>query len=263
MIKFILAAGLFLAGASAQAQIVPEKVYPGSGYLTRLSTGDYKYVVTSFLNNQTQVTLYNLNHSVYKQIMVPLFGAAYSSGYLLYLSDALFDTNPATIEYAVSYYGRQLGPIPNETVIYSETGARLAVLDSTSSVSIYNTPNGTKLLAYNNFSSSSTTIRREYTRVYSLAGTLPLRAATPGLPEVAGAYPNPAQMLVNLSYSVPTGQIGTLRVYAIDGRLIRSYQVDSHTNRMEMGTRDLPVGVYVYTVETTAGVSSGQRFIIQ
>jgi len=264
MRKFLLAAGLLLAGASAQAQITPEKVYQGSGTMVRMSNGDYKYLLERFTGSASasQYTLYNLNHSVFKQITPPLLGAGYSTPSVSYISNGLFDTNPATVEYLARYYDPNNGN-PLRTIVYSETGSSIAVLDSTYDVEIYNTPVGTKLLANKRAYSSTGTLLRDYTRVYSLPGQLALRAETPAVQQVAGAYPNPAETLVNLPYSVPAGQVGTLKVFGIDGRLVGTYRIDNHTNHLEMGTRDLRPGTYVYTVETANGTTAASRFIIR
>jgi hypothetical protein len=251
-----------LASRSVQAQITPENAYQGSGYMIRLSSGDYKYQMLRSATNQ--LTLYSLNHAIYKQFTVPSGGAGYSTGNVSYVSDALFDTNPANVEYAVSYSNSSGPNTLYKTVIYSETGTQLALLDSTTYIQIYNTPGGTKMLASKfTYATTTGTITREYTRIYTLGGHLALRTATPTLPDAAGAYPNPAQSLVNLPYSVPAGQTGSLKVYDISGRVVGTYQVDSHINHLEMGTRDLRPGVYLYTVETLGGVSPGQRFIIK
>ncbi|MBO2009157.1 T9SS type A sorting domain-containing protein [Hymenobacter negativus] len=258
---YLSALAMLLAG-SVQAQVTPEKVYQGQGEIIRLSNGDYKYQTTQLATNQ--VNVYNLNHSVYKQLTVPSLGTAYEFRGVQYVSDALFDVNANNVEYIAHYGSTNVNGGLGKSVVYSETGSQLAVLDSSNYyVSIYNTPAGAKMLSTIRTYSNSYTLTREYTRVYSLAGRLALRAATPQLEDASGAYPNPAQALVNLPYSLQAGQTGSLKVYDMGGRLVGAYQIDSHINRLEMGTRDLRAGVYTYTVETAAGVTAGKRFVIQ
>lgn len=250
-----------LASGLAQAQITPEKVYQGSGEMIRLSNGDYKYQMTRLGANQ--VTVYNLNHSIYKQLTVPGLSTSYELRSTQYVSDALFDLNPNNIEY-IATYGSTTGSGVSKAVIYSETGTQLAVLDSANYyVSIYNTPSGAKLLNTIRVYSNASTLTKEYTRVYSLAGRLALRVATPTLTDATGAYPNPAFAFVNLPYSVEAGKSGVLKVYDVSGRLVKSYQVDSHIDHLEMSARDLRPGVYLYNVETAAGASSSRRFSIE
>lgn len=257
-----------LAAPAAHAQITPEKVYAGYGEVIRLSTGDYKYQLTvrdataaAALN---RVMVYNLNHSIYKQLTVPSIGAAYQADDVQYVSDALFDTNPGTLEYVVNFGSSQVA-MPHKSVIFSETGSQLAVFDSTNYyVSVYNTSAGAKLLTTTRvYNGTTNIITREYSRVYGLPGRLALRTATPALADAAGAYPNPAQSTVALPYAVPANTTGTLKVFDASGRLAASYQVDGHVDRLALSTRDLRPGVYVYRVETTAGMTPGRRFIIE
>lgn len=256
---------VLLASPAAHAQITPEKVYRGLGEMIRLSNGDYKYQLnTHNASNVTdQVMVYNLNHSIYKQLGIPSLGAAYEAGGIQYVSDALFDTNAATMEYVVNYNSTLNGG-QRKTIVYSETGSQLAVFDSTNYyVAVYNTPSGSKLLTTTTIYSSSNTITRQYTRVYGLPGRLALRVATPETADAAGAYPNPARGIVTLPYSVPPNTIGTMKVFDVSGRLAASYKIDGHIDRLELSTRDLRPGAYLYRVETTAGVMPGRRFVIE
>lgn len=227
--------------------------------MVRLSNGDYKYVMS---DDNNQHTLYNLNHSIFKQFTPPVLSNAAPAG-VAFVSDRLFDTNAFTIEYLVFYYSPNNGNAIRAT-IFSETGATLAVLDSTYLADIYNTPAGTKLLAAKVGYNSTGGRTRFYTRVYSLPGQLALRAATSSVAEqVSGAYPNPAHEMVTLPYTVPAGQVGTLQVLDLSGRLVASYQVDSHVKALEVSARDLRPGMYVYNVVTAAGSSAGRRFMIR
>ncbi|GAB3725763.1 hypothetical protein GCM10027594_07300 [Hymenobacter agri] len=256
---YSLLAVALLTGRAAQAQITPEKVYNGGGYMVRLSNGDYKYVMSDASN---QHTLYNLNHSIFKQFTPPVLSNATPAG-VAFISDRLFDTNPSTIEYLAFYYNPTNGNAIRAT-IFSETGTTLAVLDSTYDADIYNTPAGTKLLAQKSGYNATGGLTRFYTRVYSLPGQLALRAATAGVAEqVDGAYPNPAHEKVTLPYAVPAGQVGTLQVMDLSGKLVARYQVDSHVKALEMSARDLHPGLYVYSVTTPAGTTAGRRFVIQ
>lgn len=253
----LLAAAL-LTGRAAQAQITPEKVYAGTSTMVRMSNGDYKYVVSSSSN---QYTLYNLNHSIFKQFTPPAVSNATPAS-VDYISDRLFDTNASTVEYVASYYNSSTGRAI-QTSIISENGTILALLDSAYSVNIFNTNAGTKLLARKEGYSSTGTLTRLYTRVYSLPGQLALRAATPQLEAEASAYPNPAHEMVTLPYTVPSGQAGTLQVFDLSGKRVATYQVDGHVKGLEISARDLRPGMYVYSVTTSAGTTAGSRFVVQ
>ncbi len=250
-------AGMVLAYGTVQAQITPEVVYQGNGQMIKLSNGDVKYQLKRSLANQ--VTLYNLNHSIYKQFTPPLLSGSQAS--ISYISDALFDTNPATIEYLAKYYDSNNGT-PLKSIVYSETGNQIAVFDSAYDTFIYNTPVGAKMLVNKGNPNPNGPVK-EYTRVYSLPGQLALRAATAQSAEVVGASPNPAHELITLHYAVPQGENGTLRVYNLSGQLIASYKVDDHVGGLEMGAQDLRPGIYVFNVTTKAGTTAGKRFVIE
>ena len=248
----------------ATAQITQEHRYNGVGDVVRMSTGDYKYqLVSAVPGSPVRVTLYNLNHSIFRAISVPTLGPNFGAPYVQYVSDALFDTNPATIEYVAIYNVGTSGD-EKRAIVYSETGAQLLSIDSTSYyVDVYNTSAGAKLVASRRVFSQTGVWQRETTRVFGLPGRLSLRAATPALPDVAGAYPNPTHETVALPYTLPTGGRGILRVYDATGRSVVSYQVDGHTDHLMLTARDLRPGVYLYRVETAAGITAGQRFTIE
>ncbi len=262
MKHLLLAAGLVLAGAAtAQGQITLERTHLGRGTVIRLNNGDYKYSLTDAVN-ANQVVLYNLNHSIYRQLTAPSAGVGYVFGRADYVSDALFDTDANTVEFVATYYNSAVNL--SKTIICSQSGAQIIAFDSTNQIFIYNTSAGAKLLKGGFlYGSPAGAPIREFTRIYSLPGRLALRATTPNLPDVAGAYPNPARETVTLPYTLPTGGRGVVRVYDVAGRLAATYQVDSHTDHLTLTTQDLRPGVYLYQVETATGTTAGQRFVVE
>lgn len=253
MKKFLLVAGLVLAGGAVKAQITREHRYPMIVVPGKLSTGDVKYAGYVYTTATSgQVNIYNSNHSLFKQANIAVPTGMFVES-IQYLSDHLFNNN-ASLEFVVN-----LQRASNNTTnpfymlrVFDESGAQLLATDTTAYPQIFNSPSGTKmLLSYSGGVS----------RIFGLGGTLTPLAATPSgsVTEARQAYPNPTSAEIHLPYTVKAGLIEPLKVYDIAGRQVATYQVDSTFDSLLFDTRGLRSGVYFYTV----GTGTAQRFLIQ
>lgn len=255
--KKTLLAALLLAAGSAQAQITFEHKYAQQVKPFKLSTGEVKYA-TYVPGTANQVRIYNQNHSLLRQITVAL--PATIGGDIDYLSDKLFNTTP-DLEFLVYTYGYGSGVEPGAQV-FSETGASLLRVDSTSFVDIYNSAAGTKLVTYQ---ANNATSGAGYSKVYGLAGTrTALKTLAAAGPETAQPYPNPTAERVQLPYTVAAGQVGELTVTDVTGRSVAHYQVDATFDHLLFDTRGLRPGVYLYQVQVAGRpVAAARRFVVQ
>ncbi|MFI5205147.1 MAG: hypothetical protein ACHQF2_11680, partial [Flavobacteriales bacterium] len=124
-----------LLGQQLNAQINLEGVHPtpnGTYQLmfTQLDSGDYKYVL--FLPENEQFILYNLNHSVYMTVNVPIpFNGPDTLYWVAYITRSLFDCDSSNIEYLVSYVGDGFyHTYPKKTYLYRTDGTLLQTIDS-------------------------------------------------------------------------------------------------------------------------------------
>ena len=118
-----------------------------------------------------------------------------------------------------------------------ENGAVLLSKDLESYPTIYNTPNGTKMVLHNYRANKST--------IYALGGTLtPLATIAATSASESMPYPNPTTADIKLPYTVPAGQIAELVVRDVTGQQVKSYRVDSSFSYLLFSTTGLAPGVY-------------------
>jgi len=254
--KKALLALLLLAAGSAKAQITFEHKYPQKVNIFKLSTGEVKYA--AYVSGTTnQVRVYNQNHSLFRQLSVPL--AATVQAEVDYLSDKLFNTTP-DLEFMLYCYD----PAPNAPLafaqVFSETGTSLLRVDSTNFVDIYNSTAGTKLVTYQRTVAGDS----YYSKVYALGGSrAALKTTDAAGKEAAQPYPNPTGGQVQLPYKVAAGQVGELTVTDVTGRTVAHYQVDGTFDHLLFYARGLRPGVYLYWVQVAGQSSATRRFVVQ
>jgi len=251
MKKFLLAAGLFLTGASARAQIALEQVYAADITAYKISTGDVKYV--GYFPSVGQIRIYNANHSVYRQAAFTP-PANFQVQQIEYLSDRLFNSTPG-LEMVVNMFNASVGASRMEVI--DEAGANVITVDSSSYPQIFNSAAGTKMVA------NVYTPTRVYAKVYSLPGTYTaLRTQEAKLSETAAPFPNPAADQITLPYRLQPGQSGTLTVFTSTGRQVASYNIDSTFDHLLLNARSLRPGVYSYQLTVNGQPGGSQRFTV-
>jgi hypothetical protein len=257
------------------AQITFENSYPNTddGFwdkefgLVNLGNSNYKYYFVD--KGNSQITLYNLNHTVYKSITIPIGGTKY---HIAYLSNSLFDCDTTDVEYMLttSYINTA-----TYTRIYDENGTLLFNENSSVSIEckplcsgtitsfpkevIFNTPNGTKMiLGYTDGS----------TKIYGLCGTL----STVSIKDVNNlneselqlfdAYPNPSSNNVRIDYNLPKDvDEGEILIFSIQGKLIKKYRVDQQFNHITISNNELSTGTYYYQLKTSLGITESKKMI--
>ncbi|TGE23724.1 T9SS type A sorting domain-containing protein [Hymenobacter aquaticus] len=267
MQKLLLAASLLISTA-ASAQVTLENTYVLNApamqsedlFPIKLSTGEAKYV--RFNSATRLMTLYNLNHSQFKQLTVPAPPAGYGAPGIDYVSDKLFNQD-AALEYIV-YYNRTNATSQETTMlnVYSEAGTLLLRSDSAYVNHIFNTSAGTKMLLSKAYP-SLTGGNRSKVVAYALGGTLTTlktqQAEADGLRQ---PYPNPATESLRLPYEVKKGT-ATLRITDAAGRTVATYQVDSTFDHLLLNAGELRSGVYFYQVVAADGSASpARRFVV-
>jgi len=247
--------------------------------LVKLSSSGYKYV----MNDTNTITLYNLNHTLFKTITIPISGFAaffpYPKVQVYYVSEELFNTNPANIEYLVSYSDPSyVGHIR----VYDELGNMLFSKDSTviqltdtygNENFISYTPSGIKMIISQADNSGGS---KGYASVYSLPGTLPchdcVNGTTTGLVTTNDGnvqegkisnYPNPSNGQTTVEYNLPQGvTTADLVFYNITGQEIKRFKVTNAFRDILISTADLEAGTYYYQLQTATGFNAGKKMIV-
>jgi len=241
-----------------------------------LDSNEYKYINIDY--NNSFFELYNLDHTLYQVVDVPeQEGTAFYN--LYYVTRTLFDCDDSNIEYLVSR--PCLGPDCDlsYTTIYRADGSEIFHADSLWAAGgfggvrqfnfpIYSTPEGTKLKLVNTDASPESSVS-----IYSICGSLPGTSQLFGigitdledfqLPIDINAYPNPADELITISYSLPSGDnIAMVEIVDSKGQILQSIQVGKIFDSIQFNTSQLSAGTYFYRVVTSNGRSEAQRFIV-
>ncbi|HXP49296.1 MAG TPA: hypothetical protein VN922_05040 [Bacteroidia bacterium] len=233
MKKLLTAIILLLSISFTKAQITLEHTYPNGGNLSgwqdlrivHFSSHGYKYAITRTPSpSGGTITLYNLNHTLYKTINIPK-QKSLGAFQVYYISDSLFNTNPSDIEYLVSY--EDTNYIRNIKV-YNDAGNILLAKDSVNinypnelpyTERIFYTPNGYKMILPIDVNSSNPNADT-MSYVYSLPGALPCNECSNGVlisgmqpmggngnnGYLSNPYPNPSSHSTTIKYQLPDGE---------------------------------------------------------
>lgn len=110
------------------------------------------------------------------------------------------------------------------------------------------------------------------TEIYSLPGTERFdgssSSATSNLKSIQAlsksfAYPNPSKTSVNLTYTLPQGQQGTLSVYNLSGQLLKTFTVDGTFPYVTLDVANYTNGTYVYNVTVDGVVTATNKFVVE
>lgn len=273
--KKIVFLSLLLVTSVMNAQITFEHAYSNTSYLrmglVQLTSSGYKYV-----NYDTsQIVLYNLNHTVFRTIQLPM-SMGNSSFFIYDISEELFNLNPNDIEYLIEY--RANTGSDYSIRVFDEAGNTLFARDS---CGISNT--GTAPFRGIAYSSGGVKliVQRLYTNIteiYSLPGFLPCNECSSGVisglqeqpgtnetsPERSPApYPNPASSVITVPYRFPPGEhTGFLVFYDLSGREIKRFSVTDAFQDIQLSVADLAAGTYLYQIETRSGIIPGNKIVV-
>lgn len=232
--------------------------------LTSLSIAGPKFIGWGPNGNVNDASyIYNLDLTLYRAMPLPPLPAGWAFSQPVYVTEALFDTDPATIEYMVIASGS--GPAQHDARVYREDGTLLF-----SAPSSHLQANGWSMPPI-----ISTTIAGSFmvlhdlnagTTVYHLPGQLPcndcsgMAMATPGDPIAAPAngfniLPNPAIGVAQFTYDrAPEMVDAELLVHAINGAEVMRMPIDG-TGRQTIALDTLPAASYLCRI-----VKAGQLF---
>ncbi len=274
MKKLLFLILIIVSGSQLFSQVTLEGTYTsaassGKHFLyIQLDSADYKYVVMDPINSQ--FTLYNLNHSVYLNVTIPLTYDANIGKYSIsYITKSLIDCDSSNIEYILSFTGDGIPTsYPKKTIIYRTDGTLIQTIDSALYLNytdgwkygpeynkpVTNTQNGTKLFLRHLNGDAM---------VYSMCGHLHVNIqegdnATLLMPP----YPNPTMDYINLPYKLPEDENqGEIEILDVSGKVINSFIVDKTFDELLFSTENLPAGIYYYCLKTENKTIAGSKII--
>jgi hypothetical protein len=275
-IFILFAATIFF---TAKAQIITEAVYPGgSMFLTpqflhpvQLTGGGDKYC--EFYPSQSQIILYNLNHTIYHTINLPTLPPSAASIRVSYVSDALFDQNTADIEYVLQYTSFASANY-NRVAIYRENGTLLFQRDSVAIEPCYwsevpdrvfNTTAGAKMILSAQSGGNAIVLGLPgHLPCKECAGTGPMMIQSHENGSSAGTpYPNPAADFTTIPYALPEGErAGWLVLFDVAGKEVKRLQITNTFTSVTLSTQDIAAGTYSYRIESGQTSLPGEKLII-
>lgn len=271
-----------LCSLSLRAQIIMEQSYDGvsnvNGFgMINLTTSGYKY----YARDTSQITIYNLNHSVFRSFTIPTLPTTDTYVGCMYVTEELFNTNPNDIEYLILYRDT-IGPGPlgdQHLIVFDEFGNTLFSRDSATTaahvfsagapnIGIYYTSSGVKM---------SLLLPGNRYEVYSLPGILPCNDCTGGVisglspsaftyesPQVGNPYPNPTGTELVLPYALPQGNSrGELVVYDAMGAEVKRFEVTNAFSNLLLDVQEFAAGTYYYSIYSNNEIIPGKKFIVQ
>lgn len=265
MKRLFLSTGLLFLIFGGFAQVSLENTYDFSTTTVKLETIGYKYYLMDVPNSQCR--LYNMDHSFYKTINCPVPNGYYLAD-IKYVSEQLFDMD-SQIELAYTYY-KIVTTSTSYYYIYgakvlSENGTVLQTIDNAQYIYVNKaSDNKYKLFAY--CFDYSLSPEKVWTHIYSIPGNPVSAISGPSIEEdvFLNAYPNPASDRVNLDYELPVN-VGSARLYIFDsnGRMVKDFLVDGHSNHIAMNVNDLASGIYYYHIKYNKHQTESRKIIVQ
>lgn len=251
---------IYMAGS---AQVSLEKTYDFSTAVVEFETLGYKYYLMDV--PLAQCRIYNSDHSLFKTINCNV-----PAGFYLYdvkfLSEKLFD-NDAGIELLCTFYKYSASPeyYEYDSKIMNEDGSQLTFIDG----ALYNYINKTGENTYKLFSycyDFSVWPEKVWTNIYSLPGTPVVSTFLENeQPDFQlTAFPNPASSQLKVAYILPQEvREGTLSLFDNNGRLVRQFIIDNHTDHLLLNVSEYKSGVYHYFVEYGNKRSASQKLVVR
>lgn len=230
----------------------------------KLSSSGHKYMLLgagntwSAIAQTQQLKLCNLDGSVFKTLAVP---SKPSSTALIvgiyYISDTLFDTDPATIEYLIVWDCIDMSSQPTgprtKTQVVREDGTILLDEDHAFTMelfttgkyySVFKTEQGTRLELLYAIQIGGPNWQYPGCKIFKLPGGYPV-GINPNAKETSGfvdykLFPNPSSNGFSI---VNQGSAGlNLEFYSLDGKKIKTYDVGPDMKVPDLG---LPGGEYI------------------
>jgi hypothetical protein len=264
MKKNIFLVFVFLVGYiyAANAQVTLEKTYNYSTSIVELENLGYKYYLMDVPNEQCRI--YNLDHSLFKTINCNVPSNFYLAD-IKFVSQNLFD-NDAGIEILCVFYRYYSSGQYYEynSKIINDDGSLIASINGAQ----YNYINQTGENEYKLFSycfDYSVFPEKVWTNIYGLPGEAVSSSLTSDVENnFIEAFPNPASSNVKVEYSLPENvNDGILYLLDNTGRHIKNFNIDNHTNHLNLNVTDFKSGIYHYFVEYNNIRTASKQLVIR
>lgn len=266
--KLILLLGLSILFYKVNAQIELENTYSNTDELTvvQLDSSTYKYVKYIETDTVLNISMYNIDHSIYKTIEINISSILPAEWFNLtneyrsvdfglnYFSKKLFDLDE-DIEFLCEFYVSYQDSLWNNyyfsySIIYGEDGSELLSNyseggngDGSVTSRIYNSNEGMKMIVERRNENDC--------KVFSLPGYPNdiYNVKINNIDSKLVCYPNPSRNFVNIKYQLPKEiNEATICIYNQNGRKIKEYRVDNTFDTLKISTFEFASGVYYFNI---------------
>jgi hypothetical protein len=281
--SIIMTVATIMIALTTKGQIALENTYAipnttkKSGLsLIKLDVSGQKYCLYDIQSKK--ITLYNLNHSVFKTInFVPLTkyrtSNTDSTTQIAYISENLFNNDNLVelVTFDGDWSSQVSGGSLSSMNIFNEVGSVLFSGDSLmpcrlgdatnygveNGEFIYNTTAGTKMILYSYKNNTPAQ------RVYSLPGVL-VTSIKKNNENYNNAlpFPNPTNNSITLPYKLDSGKEGKLVINDINGKILFEYKIDTTFDNVLIDTNTMTAGNYFYSIFSSDKKVSTGKFIV-
>lgn len=268
---------------TSKSQIVLENTYSianttkKSGLtLVKLEISGEKYCLYNI--KAKIITLYNLNHSIFKTInLVPLTkyrtGTNDSTVSIAYISENLFNSDNLieVLSFDGNWYTEINSGDYGSLNIFNELGNVIFSGDSLMPTSkrgatyygmedgnfIFNTTVGSKMFLYSYKNNTPTQ------KVYSLPGQLITSIQKLNTDyNNALPFPNPTNNSITVPYKLDNGKEGKLVINDINGKMLFEYKIDTNFDNVLVDTNTMTAGNYFYSIYSSDKKVATGKFIV-
>ncbi|RYD57024.1 MAG: T9SS type A sorting domain-containing protein [Sphingobacteriales bacterium] len=232
--KKIFTSVAVMASFNSFAQVATfENTYNSTSYSVETLEGEgQKYAIIT----GSRISVYNVDHSLYKEINTGLPGPFSRPFYTIYLSKNLFNADNKVEALVTVNNGTT-----TKSYIVDEDGKTLQTFEDASSCQVKNVNGKAMLLVVKQTKGT--------TDVYSLPGTYTGLKPEAREASQTSIYPNPVETVAKITYKLPEGQRqANLNIYNSAGVLVKQMIVTDQFNDVLIQRGDLPAGSYIYRV---------------
>lgn len=252
MKKTIVFFVFLIIALNLKAQITLEHSFSSQGHYTWYYNSDEGIRYYGFNKATNQLTLYNVDYSIYKTITMSI--AADYKFYSIYcVSDKLFNSDDKIEFVFVTSKGTDYS-----MKLYDENKNLLKDFGNRFFASVISRNEVCKLFVRLMIYNSTTQIYSYLDEVYSLPGKIPNFESTIELSNNLSAYPNPSNSFINLPYVLDNDNSTIMHIYNLNGQLIEQKHIDSNFKAILLNVQSYPSGTYIYEYN---GIS--KKFVVE
>lgn len=244
-------------GMTAKSQMTKIQTFEDNCSIYGWSYGENLNWHNYFCRDGNTCYFYNWDFSLAKTITITNIPDDYSVNSVQFSKH--YFNNDDNLEMAVTYYRKNPTSISNNYMklwIINENNELIQDVGTSYQIYIqgfHKNENELRCMIWK----IDATGHQEY-EIYRCAGNGGNSSVPANYGDNMNAYPNPANSIITLPYSLKTNTSSEMHIYDIQGRLVKTINVGPHFNEIRVDVTTLPSGIYIYEC---SGISN--KFIVE